>query len=228
VVHADGQRHGDNLHERFEVKWINHQETYSLDGACTPQTEEYFSRLRRAEIGIHDHIAGAYLLRYAEETSRRKDNRHISNRDQLNTLAAIGLKHGKGVAFLSRAADSAASLNSRAAGLKSGARKKIWRASRSMRSSVPDKRPSGNWKHRSNAGSAGAIDRTGGTHDQTDEPADPGYCVLPKVSFRPVGHSMSARNSLPAISVLPEARERGYQRHTPTHGYRRHRFLELG
>jgi hypothetical protein len=35
----------------------NHQEAYSLDGACTNQAEEYFSRLRRSEIGIH-HIAG--------------------------------------------------------------------------------------------------------------------------------------------------------------------------
>jgi ISXO2-like transposase domain len=61
--HTDGQRHGDNLHERFEVKWINHQETCSLDGACTHQAEKYFSRLRRAEIGIHYHAAGAYLLR---------------------------------------------------------------------------------------------------------------------------------------------------------------------
>jgi hypothetical protein len=26
--------------------------------------------LRRAEIGIHHHIAGAYLLRYAQESSR--------------------------------------------------------------------------------------------------------------------------------------------------------------
>jgi ISXO2 transposase-like protein len=47
------------------MKRINHQEAYSLEGACTNMAEEYFSRLRRAEIGIHHHIAGAYLLRYA-------------------------------------------------------------------------------------------------------------------------------------------------------------------
>jgi hypothetical protein len=35
----------DNLHERFEIKRINHQEAYSLDGACTNMAEEYFSRL---------------------------------------------------------------------------------------------------------------------------------------------------------------------------------------
>jgi hypothetical protein len=43
------------IHERFEMKRINHQEAYSLDGACTNQAEEYFSRLRCAEIGIHHH-----------------------------------------------------------------------------------------------------------------------------------------------------------------------------
>jgi hypothetical protein len=69
VVHADEAGSWDNLHERFEVKRINHQEAYSLDGACTNWAEEYFSRLRRTEVGIHNHIAGAYLLRYAQESS---------------------------------------------------------------------------------------------------------------------------------------------------------------
>jgi hypothetical protein len=79
----------DNLHERFEVKRINHQEeAYSLDGASTNWAEEYFSRLWRAEIGIHHHIAGAYLLRYAQESSWREDNRRVSNGDQVNRIAA--------------------------------------------------------------------------------------------------------------------------------------------
>jgi ISXO2-like transposase domain len=72
VVHADEAASWDGLHERFEIKRINHQEAYSLDGACTNMAEEYFSRLRRAEIGIHHHIAGAHLLRYAQESSWRE------------------------------------------------------------------------------------------------------------------------------------------------------------
>ena len=44
-------RRMERLARRFEMKRINHQEAYSLDGACTNQAEEYFSRLRRAEIG---------------------------------------------------------------------------------------------------------------------------------------------------------------------------------
>jgi hypothetical protein len=99
VVNADEAVAWDHLHERFEVKRINHQEAYSLDGACTNQAEEYFSRLRRAEIGIHHHIAGAYLLRYAQESSWREDNRRLSSGDQVNRIASLALKRGKSVDF---------------------------------------------------------------------------------------------------------------------------------
>src|SRR5256714_4623268 len=99
TVHADEASAWDHLHERFEVKRINHQEAYSLDGACTNWAEEYFSRLRRAEVGIHHHIAGAYLLRYAQESSWREDNRRVSNGDQVNRIAHLALKRGKSVDF---------------------------------------------------------------------------------------------------------------------------------
>jgi hypothetical protein len=69
VVHADEASSWDGLHERFEKKRINHQEAYSLDGACT---NGRVFRLRRAEIGIHYHTAGAYLLRFAQESSWRE------------------------------------------------------------------------------------------------------------------------------------------------------------
>jgi len=50
--------------------------------------ESFFSRLRRAEIGTHHHIAGPYLNAYAGEMSWREDNRRISNGQQF--LAAVG------------------------------------------------------------------------------------------------------------------------------------------
>jgi len=99
TVHADEAHAWDHLHERFEVKRINHQEAHSLDGACTNQTEEFFSHLRRAEIGIYHHIAGAYLLRYAPESSWREDNRRVSNGDQVNRIAHLAMKRGKSVDF---------------------------------------------------------------------------------------------------------------------------------
>jgi hypothetical protein len=80
------------LHEHFEMKRINHEEAYSLDGACTNWAEEYFSRLRRAEIGHNHHIAGAYLLRYAQESSWREDHRKSSNGDQTFRLAGFAMR----------------------------------------------------------------------------------------------------------------------------------------
>jgi hypothetical protein len=81
------------------MKRINYQEARSFDGACTNQAEEYFSRWRRAEIGIHHHIAGAYLLRYAQESSWREDNRRVLNGDQVSRVAALAMKRGKSVDF---------------------------------------------------------------------------------------------------------------------------------
>lgn len=94
VVNADEANSWDHLHDRFEVKRINHQEAYSLDGACTNWAEEFFSRMRRAEIGHHHHISGAYLLRYAQEASWREDNRRMSNGEQVNRLAGLAMKKG--------------------------------------------------------------------------------------------------------------------------------------
>ncbi len=61
VVNADESGNWNELHSRFEMKRINHEEAYSLDGACTNWAEEFFSRMRRAEIGHHHHIAGDIL-----------------------------------------------------------------------------------------------------------------------------------------------------------------------
>jgi hypothetical protein len=88
-----------NSHERFEVKRTNHQEAYSLDGACTNMAEENFFRLRGAEIGIHPHMAGSYFLRYAQESPWREDNRRVSNGDQVNRAAALAVKRGRSVDF---------------------------------------------------------------------------------------------------------------------------------
>jgi hypothetical protein len=74
VVHADEAGSWDNLHERFEVERINHQAAYSLDGARTNWAQEHLGRRRRAEVGIHHHIAGADLLRSPQEFSRREDS----------------------------------------------------------------------------------------------------------------------------------------------------------
>jgi|SRR5579862_1478496 len=99
VVNADEANSWERLHERFEVKRINHQEAYSLDGACTNWAEEFFSRMRRAEIGHHHHIAGQYLLRYAQEATWREDNRRQPNGEQVKQVADLALKQKPSVDF---------------------------------------------------------------------------------------------------------------------------------
>jgi len=81
------------------MKRINHQEAYSLDGACTNWAEEFFSRMRRAEIGHHHHIAGIYLLKYALEASRHKDNRRISNGEQVRRVSTLAMKSKPSIDF---------------------------------------------------------------------------------------------------------------------------------
>jgi hypothetical protein len=84
----------DDLHERFAIKRIEHQEAYGLDGARTDMAEEYFSRRRCAEIGIHQHIAGSHLPWYAGESSWREDECRVSDRDQVNQIAeALNAAH---------------------------------------------------------------------------------------------------------------------------------------
>ncbi len=99
IVNADESANWNELHSRFEMKRINHEEAYSLDGACTNWAEEFFSRMRRAEIGHHHHIAGAYLLRYAQEASWREDNRRSSNGEQVNHLTELALANKPSVDF---------------------------------------------------------------------------------------------------------------------------------
>ncbi len=99
TVNADEAASWDELHKRFEVRRINHQEADSLDGACTNWAEEFFSGMRRAEIGRHHHISGAYLLRYAQEASWREDNRRVGNGEQVERIAKLAMNRKPSVDF---------------------------------------------------------------------------------------------------------------------------------
>jgi transposase-like protein len=93
IIHADEAVHWDVLHSRFFTRRINHQWSYSDEGACTNQAESFFSRIRRAEIGTHHHIAGPYLGAYASEMAWREDNRRVSNGEQFLMMASAALTH---------------------------------------------------------------------------------------------------------------------------------------
>jgi len=49
------------------------------DGVNVNQAESFFSRLRRAEYGIHHRISGQYLYQYANEMAWREDRRREPN-----------------------------------------------------------------------------------------------------------------------------------------------------
>ena len=91
---ADESPAWERFHGRHETLRVNHSLRYMDRGVTTNQAESYFSRLRRAEIGVHHHIAGPYLASYAIEMSWREDNRRVSNGGQMLLVAeaALGLK----------------------------------------------------------------------------------------------------------------------------------------
>jgi transposase-like protein len=93
TVHADEATHWDALHARFLTKRINHEYSYSDGEACTNSAESFFSRLRRAEIGIHHAISRRYLSAYASEMAWREDNRRVSNGEQYLMAANAALAH---------------------------------------------------------------------------------------------------------------------------------------
>jgi transposase-like protein len=99
VLHADEAPSWIDLHSRFEMKRIDHQQAYSLDGASTNQAESYFSRIRRGEMGHHHHISGPYLLRFAQEAAWREDNRRMPNGEQVQRVAKLALGRKKSVDF---------------------------------------------------------------------------------------------------------------------------------
>jgi transposase-like protein len=96
---ADEANSWNELHASYAMLRINHQEAYSENGACTNGAEEFFSRMRRAEIGHHHHIANVYLARYASESAWRDDHRRISNGGQFRAIAALVAKNKPSVDF---------------------------------------------------------------------------------------------------------------------------------
>ena len=99
VVHADESPAWNPLHARFAMQRVNHQDGYSIDGACTNGAESYFSRLRRGELGHHHHIAGSYLVRYAQEAAWREDLRRVGNGEQAHGVVGLAMQSPPSVDF---------------------------------------------------------------------------------------------------------------------------------
>ena len=89
---ADEAGSWNDLHARYAMQRIDHEEAYSLPGGVyTNGAEEFFSRMRRAEIGHHHHIAGAYLVRYAQESAWREDHRRVDNGTQVRAVMGLAM-----------------------------------------------------------------------------------------------------------------------------------------
>lgn len=89
---ADEGAGWNDLHGRFDVSRIDHGKEYSTQtGIYTNGAEGYFSRMRRAEIGHHHHVAGPYLVRYAQESAWREDYRRVANGSQVRSVAGLAM-----------------------------------------------------------------------------------------------------------------------------------------
>jgi ribosomal protein L37AE/L43A len=96
TVHADESGAWDALHASYPMLRVNHSREFkSEEGATTNQAESYFSRLRRAEFGVHHRISGQYLYQYANEMAWREDNRRVPNGLHWRWIANAALHHPK-------------------------------------------------------------------------------------------------------------------------------------
>jgi transposase-like protein len=96
TVHADESGEWNILHASYPMKRVNHSvEFKSDDGGCTNQAESYFSRLRRAEFGVHHRISGHRLQAYADEMAWRENHRRQPNGTHWNLVTAAALAHPK-------------------------------------------------------------------------------------------------------------------------------------
>jgi len=93
-LRADQHAAYDNLAGPNRLTRNNHSKAYvETPDASTNQAESLFSRLRRAEIGIHHRIAGKYLDWYAADVAWREDRRRTDFREQAKAVLAAALAH---------------------------------------------------------------------------------------------------------------------------------------
>lgn len=93
IIQADEASHWDALHARFQTYRINHQEAYSLDGACTNQAESFLARLRRMVDGQHHHVSAQYLHQYASHAAWLEDHRREDNGSLARRALKVALAH---------------------------------------------------------------------------------------------------------------------------------------
>lgn len=92
-IYADGGNQFNKLNAYYETFTVNHSVCYADGDNSTNWAESYFSRLRRAEIGTHHHVAGPYLSSYANECAWREDRRELSNQENYDEALRLTAQH---------------------------------------------------------------------------------------------------------------------------------------
>ena len=96
IVMADEGSGWDALHASYDTRRVNHSVEYVAEGgANVNQAESFFSRLRRAEYGVHHRISGRHLQQYANEMAWREDARREPNGLQYRRIVGASLHHPK-------------------------------------------------------------------------------------------------------------------------------------
>jgi hypothetical protein len=93
TIYGDEADCWNRLEAKFLTQRINHKVEYANVEISTNQVESFFSRIRRAEIGIHHHIAGPYMAAYAAEMGWREDRRRVSNGERFLAATSASLGH---------------------------------------------------------------------------------------------------------------------------------------
>jgi transposase-like protein len=93
TLHADEASHWDALHAKFQTKRINHQEAYSLNGACTNQAESFLARLRLMIGGQHHHVSPQHLHQYAAHAAWMEDHRRLDNGTLARNVVSQAMAH---------------------------------------------------------------------------------------------------------------------------------------
>jgi hypothetical protein len=96
IIHADESNAWERLHASYDTRRVNHSQEYVTDdGTSINQAESFFSRLRRAEYGIHHRISGQYLYQYANEMAWREDRRREPNGLHWRRVTGAALRRPK-------------------------------------------------------------------------------------------------------------------------------------
>jgi transposase-like protein len=102
TLYGDSAGPWNELYSRYTLHRVNHELAYSLGGEHeinTNAAESFFSRMRRGEIGHHHHVAGPYLLRFAQEAAWRENYRRVQNGMQVDRIVVLAMHNKPSVDF---------------------------------------------------------------------------------------------------------------------------------